>query len=102
MIKKNYKKIVQEQYYSFYRQEWLDSWHVGYLGKYKHKYAYDRSIRTQNERKQNAWAIDDGYKVRGKRRKLRSNWDDPSIARTYGRSWKDFTKYDKQYKKNLK
>lgn len=104
MIKKNYKKIVQEQYFSAWRKDFVDRYCDSHLGRYTHKYSHDRNIHTQNERRQNCWAQDDGYHIRGRRRykHLRHNYDDPRISRVYGRSWKDFTKYDKQYKKNLK
>lgn len=99
--KKHYRKIKQEYYFSHWRGEWKERYNQSMLGKYDIKYSYFRSIHTKNEYKQNCWAIDDGYHVRGRRRNLPNAWDDVRISRAWKRSWKDFTKCKKQYMVNL-
>jgi hypothetical protein len=110
-MKKNYQKIEQEYWFSFRRNRWIELYNTNSLGRYSHKYSYCRSVHTQNERKQNCWAQDDGHHVRGKRRYKHlidaydvpiDAYDDPMIGRTWKRSWKDFTKCKKQYMVNIK
>ena len=96
-IKKNYKQIVQEQWFCSWDGTWRDRWYDKAIGKFRHTLGYHRNIRTFNERKQNHYAKCDGIKVRGNRKHLRTNWDDPRRGRTYGRSWKDYTKRKKQW-----
>lgn len=98
-IKKNYKKIVQEKWFNPWRKVFEDRYSDDSIGKYSHKYAYDRNVRTFNERKANVHAEDDGIKVRGRRKLIPNSWDDPHLARSYGRSWKDYTKRKKQWDK---
>jgi hypothetical protein len=98
-IKKNYKIIVQKTYFCRYSGETREQYSESDLGKYRHKYSNARNIHTFNERKQNHYAKKDGILVRGARKHLPTNWDDPRIARVYGRSWKDYTKRKKQWDK---
>ena len=72
-------------------------WSEKNLGRYTVEYSYWTQVRTTNERRQNSAAKADGIKVRGKRRKLPTSWDDKRISRDWGRSWKDYTKRRKQY-----
>lgn len=67
-------------------------------GAYELKYIYLRNPRTFNEIKQNAYAIDDGFHVRGRRRKLPTSYDDIWPSQNYGRDWKRFTKRKHQWK----
>lgn len=66
-------------------------------GRYSLEYAWYRYVRTTNEIRANAAALEDGYKVRGRRRNLPTVYDDVRVSRTWGRSWKDYTKRRKQY-----
>lgn len=60
---------------------------------------YYRHPKTLNEKRQNSACQDDGFHVRGKRRAKHPNgsWDAIPVKRTYGKSWKDYTKYRKQW-----
>lgn len=70
-----------------------------YKGSYELSWVYFRTPRTFNEIKQNHHALDDGYKVRGKRRKIPTSWDDIWPSQLFGRDWKRFTKKKKQWQK---
>lgn len=67
---------------------------------YKHRYylvnRYNR-LHTFNELRNNFSAIDDGYRVRGKRRNIPRYKDCKRVAKEGGKSWKDYTKRHKQY-----
>ena len=74
-----------------------DCYYTKYNGAFELKYIYFRRPKTFNEIKQNAYAIDDGYKVRGCRKNLPTWWDDIMSSQNYGRDWKRFTKKRKQW-----
>lgn len=56
--------------------------------------------KTQNERRQNQAAVDDGFHVRGKRRRpnLPHSWDDLRYSWHSGKCCKRFTRRKHQYK----
>jgi hypothetical protein len=64
-------------------------------GKYEHRFITMRYPKTQHERSAN---LRDKQYVRGRRRKLPSNWDDLNPSFTYASCWKRFTKQRKQWK----
>ena len=103
-MKKHYKRIKQELWFSHWHGEWFERWNRSYINAYELRWSYCyRYVKTFNEIKQNEHAKLDGYKVRGKRTKhiLPTVWDDVRVSKVYGKSWKDFTKHRKQYMKNL-
>jgi hypothetical protein len=101
-IKKDYKKNTDKLEYNNYLGYYICNEYN--IGRYEHKYCWDRYIRTQNERRQNCWAQDDGIHVRGSRRykHLPTVYEDIMLSRNWGKSWKDFTKCRKQYMVNIK
>ena len=74
-----------------------DCYYTKYNGAFELKYIYLRRPKTFNEIKQNAYAIDDGYKVRGRRKNLPSWYSDLVPSQNCGRDWKRFTKKRKQW-----
>jgi hypothetical protein len=100
MTKKHYKK-ADTKYWSDRLCDWRD-WPYA-KDRYEFTFtSHYRYVRTMNERRQNQSAMDDGYNVRGKRRPhmLRTVWCDVRVSKCWKKSWKDFTKADKQYNKN--
>lgn len=98
MRKKSYKQREIEVYLCPYSGEirQLD-WGIG---KYEHLYCYQwRQVRTFSEIRQHYHALDDGQKVRRRRLLIPTVWDDRTISRNWGRSWKDYTKRRKQWDK---
>lgn len=75
-----------------------------YEQRYKHCYrlwfgGYCRYPRTTNELRQLIGAEHDGEPVRRRRLNIRTCYDDPPVARNYGKSWKDYTKRRKQWER---
>lgn len=61
-----------------------------------------RNPRTQQERRRNAGdAHDRAYHARGRRMIVPSAWDDLCATRQGGKSWKDCTRYRRQWMANL-
>lgn len=61
---------------------------------------WHRHPKTQNERRQNQAAVDDGFHVHGKRRRpnLPHSWDDLRYSWHSGKCCKRFTRRKHQYK----
>lgn len=60
--------------------------------------SYYRHPKTRNEKIQNFYfeSLKKEYKIKGKKRKLPSSWDDIRKSNSYDRSWKTYRKT--QYK----
>jgi len=103
-MKKHYKRIKAELWFNPYTGTFTQNWSFGYVNAYelRRSYCY-RYVRTFNELRQNVGAMCDGHYVRGSRRRksLPTVWDDVRVSRVYKKSWKDYTKFRKQYMKNL-
>lgn len=92
--------------YTRLTDEFVTYWWGGgrtYLNRYRYAYRFDhggyhRNPRTQNERRQNFAHEDDGLPVRRRRLgPLPHSYDDLGRSRTYGKSWKDYTKRRHQW-----
>ena len=69
-----------------------------YRGKYRKKWAGQyRYVRTMNEIRQLAADENEGIRVRRRRLNVPTVYDDITIVRNYGRSWKDFTRRRHQW-----
>lgn len=90
---------------------YLVGWRILYLEpgepyrcrRFHHRWAsIHRSPRTLQEARRNIGDRDEGrYKARGRRMRLPSAWDDYAVARSGGKSWKDHTRFRKQWMMNL-
>ncbi|UTC28396.1 hypothetical protein GURKE_03760 [Brevundimonas phage vB_BpoS-Gurke] len=91
---------------------WIGCWTYYYGGvqgdplrcrEFRHVWRqYFRHPRTMQERRRNAGDVHDRVvSVRGNRKHLPSSWDDIMASRRAGKSWKDFTRYRKQWMMNL-
>lgn len=90
MKKSKYHRVTAEN------NKWSNEYLIGRY-EFEHDFVWYRQVRTFNERKQHAGAIADGHKVRGRRRKLPTNWDDQKLSFAWGKCWKRFTRRKKQY-----
>lgn len=71
--------------------------------RFRHRWRHmHRSPRTMQERRRNVGeAHDREYRARGRRMVLPSSYDDLVASRTGGKSWKDHTRFRKQWMMNL-
>lgn len=70
---------------------------------YRHRWRrWYRLPATMQERRRNAGDLHDReYHARGRRQHLPTSYDDLCAQRIYGKSWKDYTRYKKQWMQNL-
>lgn len=94
-MKQNYTRDTDEVYFN----RWLGyecANHVRWC--YSHKFVnYCRYPRTFSELRQNNHADNEGLPVRRRRVKVPTCYDDLRVGRSYGKSWKDYTKRRKQW-----
>ena len=71
--------------------------------RFHHRWGFlCRDPQTMQERRRNIADRDEGrYKARGRRMHLPSSWDDIVVSRRGGKSWKDYTRFRKQWMMNL-
>lgn len=71
--------------------------------RFRHRWRYMHRVpRTMQERRRNAGEHHDReYHARGRRMHLPTSYDDLMASRTGGKSWKDHTRFRKQWMMNL-
>lgn len=71
--------------------------------RFRHRWRrYFRRPRTLQEQRRNAGEAHDRlYRARGRRMNLPSAYDDLMVSRLGGKSWKDYTRFRKQWMLNL-
>ncbi len=101
-MKTNYKFIKDSTRYHWRTGEEI----VTNINRYTLKYPkWYRHPKTLNEKKQTCGFQNDyrELRIRGERtwKMLPTSWDDINVTRTWGKSWKDYTKHKKQWMKKL-